>query len=213
MRNAVSTLQTTRPTAAERYGVLPMPALEWTPEVEAATAHLYERVKSVIPSVEWPFFAPYVKAINDLKTQRNAVILAHNYMTPEIFHCVADVVGNSPAARDRGDEDRRQHHRPVRRALHGRDLEAAQSRQDDPDPGHGSGLLARLVDHRRGRARHARGLSGRARRLLRQHIGRREGGDRHLLHLVQRGSGGGNRSACRASSSCPTSIWRNTCKA
>ena len=58
--------------AARKYGVLPMPSLEWNAQVERETAHLYERVKNVVPSIEWPFFAPYVKAINELKKELKA---------------------------------------------------------------------------------------------------------------------------------------------
>lgn len=67
----------------------------FTPAVEAATSPMWEKVKHHVTPMEWRLHAPLIAEINRLKRKKNAVILAHNYMTPEIFHGVGDYVGDS----------------------------------------------------------------------------------------------------------------------
>ncbi len=73
------------------------PEPRWTPAVARRTADVLEKVRRVIPEVEWAVHAPYVDAIREWKARRNAVVLAHNYQAPEIFHGVADITGDSLA--------------------------------------------------------------------------------------------------------------------
>src|SRR5687767_16014295 len=66
-------------------------------DVEAITARVFPKVQHVLTRPEWDLLAPVVRDIERLKRERDAVVLAHNYMTPDIFHGVADITGDSLA--------------------------------------------------------------------------------------------------------------------
>ena len=69
--------------------------MEFTPEVRKATDPIYQKISKVLPEIEWSIHAPYIHKINQLKNEKNAIILAHNYQTPEIYHGIADLAADS----------------------------------------------------------------------------------------------------------------------
>ncbi len=166
----------------------------WTspPDVEAATRPFWEKVKTRVTPIEWRAHAPLIAEINRLKKEKNAVILAHNYMTPEIFHGVGDFVGDSLGlAREAARTDARV---IVQAGVHFM-AETSKVLCPDktvliPDLRAGCSLAASITaaDVRLIKA----ALSGHAGRHLREHHRRGEGRDRRLLHQRQRRAGGGS---------------------
>jgi quinolinate synthase len=87
--NSLTPLEEARATLAKTYD------LKFTKAVERVTARIYDRIKGRIPEIEWPFYAPLILQINRVKKEKDALILAHPYQSPQIYWGVADVTGDT----------------------------------------------------------------------------------------------------------------------